>query len=208
MPYRNRVLPTGDIVAHPARGLFMGNRGRLHDDTKEVGPNRWQRLAWITCLLAYQDRRRTVMGAGYTELFFLDEAVALAAGHRPCGECRREAYEQFHQGWIKTFGRRLRAPALDQQMQADRIDPVTGTPQRHQAELDHLPDGSFIIGPGDGRPCLVLGATLRPFTPEGYEAPLLRPAQAAVLVLTPRCTVAVLKAGYRPQLHPSAGGTA
>ena len=95
MPLQNRVQPTGEIVAHPARGLFVGNRGRIHRDDRTLGGRRWTTHGWVTCLLSFRGRQREVMGRGWTELFFLDEAVALAAGHRPCAECRRADYRRF-----------------------------------------------------------------------------------------------------------------
>lgn len=200
----NRVLPTGEIVADPARGLFMGNRGRIHTDAGLLGPRRWQNVAWITCLLSFKGRRRPLMGAGYTELFFLDEAVALAAGHRPCAECRRDAFERFRKAWAVAFEMHPRAPEMDKRLHADRLDVATGNPCRHRAPLAALPDGCFVLAPGDGQPCLVLGESLLPFYPQGYGAARPRSGDTDLEVLTPRSTVAVLRAGYVPEFHPSA----
>lgn len=203
MPLQNRVLPTGEIVADPARGLFTGNRGILHGPGQTLGPRRWTHPHWITCALTHPrglyhgpmpDRR-------WTALFFLDEAVALAAGHRPCAECRRAAYTRFRTAWSLAFGTRPRAPEIDASLHQARVTRARAQ-LRHQAPARDLPDGSFLLW--QGRAHLVLGDRLLPFSPSGYGAPLDRPT-APVTVLTPRPTLAVLTAGYRPVLHPSAG---
>ena len=112
MTLQNRVTPRGEITAHPARGTMMGNRGgRLHDEARRLGARRWVSRAWICCVIAFRGRRRRVMGAGYTELFFLDEAVALAAGHRPCAECRCAAFDAFREAWGEAHGP-VRAPGI------------------------------------------------------------------------------------------------
>ncbi|ALG90096.1 hypothetical protein JT55_04840 [Rhodovulum sp. NI22] len=203
MPLQNRVQPTGQIIATPARGLFMGNRGILHDEQQRLGAARWRHKAWITCALAFKGRRRGLMTPhSYTELFFLDEAVALAAGHRPCAECRRADFNRFGAAWALAQGRAARAPAMDAALHRARV-----TRDRrqitHMADIAALPDGAFVALPG-GKICLVLGAFLWPYRPEGYASPLPRPAGGNVTVLTPRPAVAVLAAGYRPALHPSA----
>lgn len=189
MALQNRVLPTGEIVADPARGLFMGNRGGcLHDDQRALGRARWKGKAWITCLLTFKGVRRTLMAPGqYTELFFLDEAVALAAGHRPCAECRRADFKAFQ----AAFGA-SRAPETDAALHAARLE---GRGQRrHQAPLEGLPDGVFV---DHGGPHLVRGASLHPYAPAGYGPPVAR-FEGAVTVLTPEPTVEVLRAGYQP----------
>jgi hypothetical protein len=137
----------------------------------------------------------------WTALFFLDEAVALAAGHRPCAECRRAAYTRFRTAWSLAFGTRPRAPEIDASLHQARVTRARAQ-LRHQAPARDLPDGSFLLW--QGRAHLVLGDRLLPFSPSGYGAPLDRPT-APVTVLTPRPTLAVLTAGYRPVLHPSAG---
>jgi hypothetical protein len=201
MRLQNRVLPTGDIVAHPARGLFMGNRGILHDDHQTLGPARWRHYNWIICMLAFKGRKRSLMApGGYTELFFLDEAVAFAAGHRPCAECRRAAYNAFTSAWARAFGDRPGAKDIDRTLHAAR---VTRTRQqvRHTAPCASLPDGAFILH--NDQPHLVLGRCLHPWTPAAYMAPVPRP-ETAVAVLTPRPLIEVLGQGYAPTLHPSA----
>ena len=203
MPLQNRVLPTGEIVAHPARGTLTGNRGILHGADRRLGVARWRHPHWIVCDLANpRGRRRRPMSPGtWTELFFLDEAVALAAGHRPCACCRRAAYGAFGAAWAGAGLPGQGAAAIDRVLHAERV----GHDRRqatHEAPMSALPDGTFI-GLG-GIACLVLGDSLRPFRPEGYGPALPRPGGRA-RVLTPAPTVAVLRAGYRPLLHPSAG---
>ena len=202
MTLRNRVTPRGEIVAHPARGTMMGNRGgRLHDDARRLGPRRWASRAWICCEVAFRGRRRTVMGAGYTELFFLDEAVALAAGHRPCAECRRAAFVAFRDAFARANGP-ARAPGIDAALHPARVrrDRSQVTARRAMAEV---PDGAFVVA---GGPALVRGDAILPWGPEGYGAPAPRPT-GTVEVLTPEPTVGALRAGYAPRLHPSAGGS-
>lgn len=206
MTLQNRVFPTGDIVTHPARGRFMGNRGILHDENRTLGRRRWTHHAWVTCLLDFKGRRRTLMTPGrYTELFFLDEATALAAGHRPCGECRRQDYRRFRAFWDAAHGTTHKIGALDRILHRDRV-----TRQRrqirHSAEYAKLPDGAFVLC--DGAPHLVWQDRLLRYSPAGYIAALPRPATGDALVLTPASTLAVMRQGYRPALHTSAhGGT-
>lgn len=195
MPLQNRVQPTGDILAIPDRGRFMGNRGILHDDAQRLGHARWRHKAWVTCVLSFKGRRRSLMQPNhYTELFFHDEAVALAAGHRPCGECRRADYNRFRdaaeiKGPIKDF---------DAMLHADRAMPRRYTQRRQHAALETLPDGVFVMAE-DGRPALVWGDALLPFEPGGYRSPLKR-SKGIVTVLTPPALTTVLRAGYRPSI--------
>ncbi|MEQ9259856.1 MAG: hypothetical protein RIG84_12260 [Roseovarius sp.] len=200
MTLQNRVLPTGEIVADPARGTLMGNRGILHDDTRRLGKARWTHQAWVTCRLTFKGRRRSLMAPGrYTELFFLDEAVALAAGHRPCAECRRDAYRQFRALWAAAHGESDLKTA-DRMLHRARV--ARNRAQiRHEAPAATLPDGAFILHAG--APCLVLGPRILRYTAGGYTAALPRPRGIAT-VLTPAPTRAVLAQGYRPALHPSA----
>jgi hypothetical protein len=203
MPLQNRVLPTGEIVAHPARGTLTGNRGILHGADRRLGLARWRHPHWIVCdLTDPRGRRRRPMAPGtWTELFFLDEAVALAAGHRPCAYCRRPAYGAFGAAWARAGLPGHGAKAIDAVLHAQRVrrDRRQVT---HEAPMSALPDGSFVAGPG--APCLVLGESLLPYGPGGYGPALPRPGGSAT-VLTPAPTVAVLRAGYRPLLHPTAG---
>ena len=197
-PHHNRVLPTGEIVAQPFRGLFMGNRGILHDGAGQLGVARWKHRHWVTCVLQFKGRRRAVMTPNhYTELFFLDEAVALAAGHRPCAECRRADFNAFR----AALDPGLSAPAIDAALHSARVDSRTRRQIRHDAPLSRLPDGAFILQ--DGTAHLVSGGRLWPLVGSGYGAARPRP-RGIVTVLTPKPTLKALQEGYRPVLHPSA----
>ncbi|PRY25255.1 hypothetical protein CLV78_102432 [Aliiruegeria haliotis] len=201
-PRQNRVLPTGEIVAVTCRGTMMGNRGILHDSKGILGQARWRHKAWICCRLAFKKRQRQVMAPGqYTELFFLDEAVALAAGHRPCAECRREAYRAWQSAWARTFGRTARAPEMDDVLHRDRVG-RDRRQIRHIAPLGGLPDGAFVLW--RGVPSLWFRRQLRGFSTDGYTSAPSHDAKEKVEVLTPAATIAVMAAGYRPAVHPSA----
>lgn len=201
MPLQNRVTPFGAIVASPGRGLMMGNRGVLHDDSQRIVRD-WQTRRWIACLLEFKGIRRAVMTPRrYTELFFLDEAAALSAGHRPCAECRREEYRQFQSLWRARHGGNAGADEMDLRLHAERL---AGKHKRtYNAELAALPDGAYVVL--DRAPWLVLGAHLYAWSDSGYTQRRSRPASATLEVLTPRAFVAILAAGYRPRIHPSAG---
>ncbi|SEW02406.1 hypothetical protein SAMN04488515_0702 [Cognatiyoonia koreensis] len=202
MPLQNRVLPTGDIVATPARGTVLGNRGILHDATRTLESRRWQHQNWVCCVLSFKGRRREVMAPRrYTELFFLDEAVAFAAGHRPCGECRRAAYHAYLDGWQAAFGDRPAPRVMDKALHRARVN-RDRSQVRFEALSDSLPDGVFILW--DGLPHLVHGAALYRFGPAGYAPSVRRPPCTMVTVLTPAPTVAVLQTGYAIGVHPSA----
>ncbi|MCV6584079.1 MAG: hypothetical protein OIF47_00950 [Marinibacterium sp.] len=197
-PRQNRVLPTSQIVAHAGRGLFMGNRGILHD-ADGLGHARWRHKAWVCCLLRFKGRRRTLMQPGaYTELFFLDEATAFAAGHRPCGECRRADYTAFRDAlnWTDTI------QGLDRILHAERAIPRRFEQRRHRVRAQDLPDGAMILS-DDGTPLLIAGDSARAFRPDGYAIAQHRPT-GMVTLLTPPTTCRALQAGYRPRLHPSA----
>ena len=205
MPRQNRVTPDGRIVADPARGLFMGNRGILHDRDGRLGRALWRHKAWICCALSFRGRRLALAAPGhYTQLFFLDEAVALAAGHQPCAECRRADYHRFRDAWgAAGLGLAARAPEIDAVLHRHRVTAKTRRQATHLADIAGLPDGCFIRH--GTRPALVLGSGLLPFSMSGYLPPRPRPEAGGVTVLTPAPLVAVLAAGYRPQLHASAG---
>ena len=144
-PLQNRVDPFGELIADPARGLVFGNRGgRLHGDDRRLTRRRWVTRAWICCRLAFKGRQRTVWGRGYTELFFLDEVTAFAAGHRPCFECRRHDALAFAGHWAAVRGRRARASAdeMDERLHAERLD--GRGKRRHRLPVDKLPDGAVI----------------------------------------------------------------
>jgi hypothetical protein len=202
MPLQNRVLPTGEIVAIPDRGTLTGNRGIIHRADQTLGTPRWSHHAWICCTLDWQGRKRQVMtGRNWTELFFLDEAVALAAGHRPCGYCRREAYASFLTAWTTHADTRPKAPEMDKVLHAARIIPGTRTQRRHRAEVDTLPTGAMILHGGSAH--LVLGDQLLCYGPDGYGPAVSRPRSGEVEVLTPAPILSVLQNGYQPQLHQS-----
>ena len=193
MPLQNRVLPTGEIVADPARGTLTGNRGCLHDEQRRLGRARWTGKAWISCALQYKGWQRQVMAPRrWTELFFLDEAVALAAGHRPCALCRRAAYEAFRAAWGAALGP-ARAPQMDAALHGTRVA-AGRTQRRFEEHAGNLPSGSFILW--QGLPHLLWGAQAMAFAPAGYTAALPRPV-SVVTVLTPAPMVAVLMAGYQ-----------
>lgn len=205
MSLQNRVTPFGEIVASGARGTFMGNRGCLHDGDRRLTGRRWTTRAWVTCLLSFRGRRRAPMTPGrYTELFFLDEATALAAGHRPCGECRRAAYLSFKACWAAGAGlvpATLTATAMDRVLHADR----RGADRRQRtwsAPVDALPAGTMVVV--DGVAGLAGNGAWQAWRPEGYGPPAAVAPGREVVVLTPRSTVAALQAGYRPVLHPTA----
>ena len=204
MPLQNRVTPEGEIIACPARGTLMGNRGgAFHSEAKTLGRRRWASKQWICCRLAFKGRRRAVMMPNrYTELFFLDEATALAAGHRPCFECRRQDSLWFSTLWARVRGQDGRAIAgdMDEVLQAERVNPAGGKPV-WRAEAQSLPSGAFVrVG---NSPHLVLASGLLAWSPAGYTEARARPATGQLEVLTPRSIVAVLSAGYCPSLHPS-----
>jgi hypothetical protein len=214
VPLQNRVTPAGAIVATPARGTLMGNRGRLHDASRRLVRQVTSGYrAWVTCRLAFRGRRRLVMAPGrYTELFFLDEATALAAGHRPCGECRRADYLRFKTAWLGANPDRGLEPAtpiaaIDRELHRDRLGP-DGRQRTFVADLTSVPDGVFVVLPGSSEPLLFWGGALHPWSPARYGPPRRRPGGIEVTVLTPRSTVLAISAGYVPAIHPSATGGA
>ncbi|WP_299397424.1 hypothetical protein [Pelagibius sp.] len=207
MPLQNRVTPFSTIEAADSRGLVMGNRGCLHDSNRALRSQGWRTKSWIICRLDWKGRRRPLMTPGtWTELFFLDEAVALAAGHRPCGYCRREDYREFLACWAAGTGwdqtRPLRQPDVDARLHAERIG-RQGRQRYHDARLDRLQDGCFVLLSDDPTPYLVYGADLYPWSHSGYGPPVRQPAGATVSVITPAPTVAALAAGYSPIVHSS-----
>lgn len=202
-PRQNRVLPTGEIVCSPVRGLFMGNRGILHDSAGHLGVSRWKHPHWVCCVLKFKGRHRKIMSPGrYTELFFLDEAVSLAAGHRPCAECRRADFNAYRAAYDAS----LKAPEIDRLLHHDRVDSRTRTQIRYQSPLCGLPDGAFILW--QDCPHLVAQDRLLPLARFGYGPARHRPHTGEVTVLTPKTSVRALQSGYRPLLHLSAANPA
>jgi hypothetical protein len=206
MSLQNRVTPLGELVADPARGLVYGNRGCLHDETG-CFRCRYNGKRWIVCRLQFRGwHRRPLLQPGrFTELFFLDEATAFAAGHRPCALCRREDYESLVAVWRELHPGQIGADAIDAQLHSERVDPGTCEQRHHKRQLDELPDGAFILL--EGEPWLVLGRHLLRWTAAGYTDDRPRPALRQALLITPPSLVAVLHAGWQPLvplLHPSA----
>ena len=197
MTLHNRVTPFGTFEADPARGTLMGNRGCLVNARGELY-RRWQLERWITCVLDFKGRRRhPLMAPGrYTELFFLDEATACAAGHRPCHECRRDDASAFADAWRVRHPRDRRLPEVDARLHRER---TVGA--HHQAVCAELPDGAMVSR--DGRAWVVVTGGLRAWTPAGYTDRRACPPQP-VTVLTPPSIVAAMRAGWRPEMHPSA----
>jgi hypothetical protein len=200
VPLQNRVTPYGEVVAVPGRGLMMGNRGILHDDAcRIVRP--FQVKRWITCVLEFRGRKRKVMTPHrYTELFFLDEAASFSAGHRPCAECRRADYNRFLHLWEARSGAPAGADLMDARLHSERIE--RKQKRTFRGDLATLPDGAYVAL--DGQAWLVWDSNLFAWSDSGYTARRAR-KRGDVEVLTPRSAVAILAAGYRPAIHPSAG---
>lgn len=206
MARQNRVTPLGELIADPGRGLVYGNRGCLHDENGRIS-RRYNGKRWIACRLQFRGwQRGPLMQPGrFTELFFLDDATALAAGHRPCALCRREDYERLVEIWRAFHTGQVGADAIDAQLHSERVAPDPRGQRRHGALVDELPDGAFVMC--DGAPCLVLGKELLRWTPAGYVDNRPRPVLQQVVLITPPSLVAVLRAGWDPLvplLHPSA----
>jgi hypothetical protein len=204
VPLQNRVTPFGELTATPARGTMFGNRGgRFHRDDRTLGARRWASRQWICCVLSFKGRRHSVWGpTTYTDLFFLDEVAALAAGHRPCFECRRADAKAFAEKWAQAKdGDIPHAPDMDVILQKERLD---GRAKRtHEMDADRLPDGAFVAI-GESAFALRGGKMLR-WSPSGYTETKPRP-RGSVTVLTPPSIVEVLLAGYAPRWHPNARG--
>ncbi|MGI9184403.1 MAG: hypothetical protein DLM59_03115 [Pseudonocardiales bacterium] len=208
MPLTNRVTPLSTLIATPERGLVYGNRGCLHNADGQIR-RRYSGRRWIACQLEFHGwHRHPLLQPGrFTELFFLDEATALAAGHRPCALCRRRDYRRLAALWAELHPGQLGAEAIDAQLHDERVDSDTGGQRRHRCLLDELPDGAFVLLPESPHPWLVLGGELLSWRPGGYGPRRPRPAAISVLVLTPPSLLAVLATGWRPLvplLDPSA----
>jgi hypothetical protein len=200
MPLQNRVTPFGEIIALEERGLVMGNRGVLHDAQRRIVRSSQVRR-WIACRIEFRGRRRTIMAPKrYTELFFLDEATAFSAGHRPCRECRYVDYQRFRSLWESCRGGPASADSMDTQLHHERRN--GRTKRTYRSDIGELPDGTYVALDGDA--WLVWGDELLAWSGAGYANRRPRPARMDVDVLTPGSIVAVLAAGYRPSVHPSA----
>ncbi len=229
MPLPNRVTPFGELIATPARGTLLGNRGgRFHGDGRKLARRRWASKQWICCELQFKNRHRTVWGDGYTELFFLDEVTGFAAGHRPCFECRRSEATHFARLFPGTDAmadrpresggpeldsrlhgnerglsrsRRTSAKTMDEILHVERLD--GRTKRLHRRSLDDLPDGAMIARGEEAY--AVRGKRLLRWTPSGYRDAETRPRGCAVDVLTPPSILTVLTRGYTPRWHESGG---
>lgn len=206
MPRQNRVTPFSAVISTTARGTLTGNRGCLHDDHQEIRRH-FQGMRWIICLLAFKGRKRHLMTPGhYTELFFLDEATALAAGHRPCAECQRERFTRFRDLWATANpelagSRRPAATVLDLALHQERTA-MADPSSRSCLSIDHMPDGVFVTD-DEHTAYLVLAGRLLRWSPAGYERPAA-PLQFPVRTLTPASVVRTLAAGYPASIHDSA----
>jgi hypothetical protein len=207
MPLQNRVTPFSTLIAVPARGRWFGNRGCLHNARGQIR-RAYATTRWIFCELEFKGRRRPLLQPGrYTELFFLDEATALAAGHRPCAECMRWRFDRFRAAWAEANpaaarGARPTATILDEALHAERLRP-DGRQATYRARLGQLPPGAMVEHAE--RAFLVTGAGPCLWSPSGY-APAQLDSSLQVAVLTPASVVRTLAAGYQPDIHPSADG--
>lgn len=206
MPRQNRVTPLGELISDPARGLVYANRGCLHDAEGHIR-RRYNGRRWIACRLSFRgwQRERLMAPGRFTELFFLDEVTALAAGHRPCALCRREDYRRLTALWDEMHPGQVGADAIDAELHLERVDPELRTHRCLRSSLDELPDGAFVLA--GSTPWLVLGSQLLAWTPAGYAERRPRPAGERALVITPPSLVDVLRSGWDPLvplMHPSA----
>ena len=204
----NRVTPLSALIADPARGLVYGNRGCLHDHAGQIR-RRYAGKRWIGCRLRFKGWHRSplLQPGRFTELFFLDEATAMAAGHRACALCRRADYDRLVALWRELHPGQTGADAMDLQLHGERVAPGTRAQRHHEAALDDLPDAAFVLR--DGAPWLVRGSELLAWTPAGYRERIARPAGERAVVITPPSLVEVLRSGWEgdvPLLHPSAAG--
>jgi hypothetical protein len=203
---QNRVTPLSELIATPARGLVYGNRGCLHDDTGRIR-RRFNGRRWISCQLQFKEWRRgpLLQPGKFTELFFLDEATAFAAGHRPCALCRRADYNRFVDRWQGLHPGQTGADSIDAQLHDERVEPGTRGQRHHDALLDDLPDGAFVFH--NGMPHLVHGDNLLVWSAAGYPARVRRPSRQTARVITPPSLVELLRTDWQslvPVVHPSA----
>ena len=210
MPRQNRVTPYGELIASEARGALMGNRGILHDENGNLQSRRWTHQNWVTCTLETKGPKRSLMAPGkYTELFFLDEATALASGHRPCWECRREHFLRFRAAWLSgnpdsECDDTTSMSAIDRIIHSERVTPSRAK-VTYSSLLGSLPDGVMVALPKCPTEALLIWAGfLYPWQPEGYGKPVPMPLDQTVTVLTPYSIVSAIAAGYLPSVAVSA----
>lgn len=218
MPFKNRVDPAGDLFESEARGQFTGNRGVIHDPkTRTLTGKRWTTPAWICCALSYKDRKRDVWGrngrtggAGWTELFFLDEVTALAAGHRPCYTCRREDAKRFKAAWVEgNRGKAADAQAMNAALHAERLHSRSTPPETLKLEaFDDLPDGTMVLAGGTYFALREGEALPWGFSEYAARTEFSKLHIEPLVLVTPRSIVRALKSGYKPRWHDSADSPA
>jgi len=200
-PHRNRVTPTGEIAAFPLRGAWTGNRGVIHRGRDIVRFHASD--LWITCALQFRGRwREQWLPNRWTHLYFHDEAVSFAAGHRPCAECRRGSYLSYRDAWAAAAGHRPSATDMNRQLHRERLFRGTHRRRFHQLPWATLPTGTFVLL--DHTPALIVDDHLSPWTPTGYQGRMPLPTSGTATVITPPSTITVLKAGYPVQIDPAA----
>jgi len=202
---QNRVTPLGAIVANPARGAWTGNRGALAKADGSLGPSRWKIKAWITCVLHWKNNKQPLMKPRtWTPLFFLDEATALAAGHRPCAYCRRDPFTSYAMA-TRPAGRaeRLRAPDIDARLHIERLEGTSRRKRLHHMQIDDAPNGTMYLA-DDDRVYLIEDDTVLPWSFSGYGPKVLRPKGIHIHVLTPPLTLLALRNGYPVQIDEGA----
>ena len=207
MPLQNRVTPFGELIATPSRGTLMGNRGCLHDDHQHIR-RAFACRRWIICVLEFRGRHRSIMSPGrYTELFFLDEATALAAGHRPCSECQHARFRLFREIWAAANPRLVRgtmlsADDIDRVLHAERVGRAREK-RSYRARLSELPPG-VVVADDKGLPWLVQDQRLILWEPGGYGQSIPKSSGVTIRVLTPKSIVRAIRRGYPVMVHPSA----
>jgi hypothetical protein len=205
MPLQNRVTPCGELISTESRGTLMGNRGCLHDGQRRIR-RAFAGKRWIICVLEFRGRHRLVMSPGqYTELFFLDEATALAAGHRPCAECQRERYNLFRETWaaVNPGIPGGSVDDIDRVLHAERLD-VERKKRTWLSAISALPPGVMVVDQDDA-PYVVGESRLLPWGPGGYGRGV--PKRGGTFrVLTPESVVRAIACGFPVIIHPSAGG--
>jgi len=206
MPHQNRVTPTGELIATSARGTLMGNRGRLHTPERKIVRS-WQLKAWITCLLEFKERHRPIMPPNsYTELFFLDEVTAFAAGHRPCAECRRQDFRRFKELWTAANPNLVTGQSIkniDEVLHQERVS-KNGTNLLYDDLLKNLANGTMFMLPKIANQYFGLKKNkVFKWTPQGYESHPTISGETSVRVLTPRSVVKTFAQGYEPKFHES-----